>query len=106
MEALRVPFDHIRIDEQGRAWVAGTATRVLEIVLDQLAHGWSPEEIHFQHGAQLSMAQIHAALSFYYDHQAELDAEIQSEMDEVARLRAQVGDSPLRQRIRSAGHSA
>jgi hypothetical protein len=36
-------------------------------VLDKLAYGWSPEEIHFQHPA-LSLAQIHAALSYYYEN--------------------------------------
>ena len=38
----------IEIDSQGVAWLAGTQVKVVEIVLDKLAHGWSPEEIHFQ----------------------------------------------------------
>jgi hypothetical protein len=40
------------------------------------AHGSSPEEISFQH-PHLSLAQIHAALSYYYDHQQEIDAYIE-----------------------------
>lgn len=35
----------------------------------------SPEEIHFQH-PRLSLAQIHGALTYYYEHQADLDARI------------------------------
>ena len=42
---------------------------------EDIAHGWSPEEIHFQH-AHLSLAQIHAALGYYYDHKDELDAQV------------------------------
>ena len=55
---------HIQLDERGRAWIDYTNTKVIAVVLDQRAYGWSPEEIHFQH-AHLSMAQIHAALSYY-----------------------------------------
>src|SRR5207237_3676036 len=39
----------IEIDARGVAWVAGANTKVKEIVLDKLAYGWSPEEMHFQH---------------------------------------------------------
>jgi uncharacterized protein (DUF433 family) len=61
---------------------------VIEVVLDHLAYGWSPEEIHFQH-THLSLAQIHAALSYYHDHQTELDAEIQRQLAEAEALKNQ-----------------
>jgi len=67
---------HIHLDEHGVAWIDNTKVKVIEVVLDKLAHGSSPEEIHFQY-PHLSLAQIHAALAYYYDHQVELDAEIQ-----------------------------
>ena len=66
---------HIRRDDHGVAWIDDTNVKVIEVVLDRVAYGWGPEEIHFQHPA-LSLAQIHAALAYYYDHQAELGAEI------------------------------
>jgi uncharacterized protein (DUF433 family) len=53
---------HIHRDERGRARIDDTNTKGIEVVLDQIVYGWSPEEIHLQH-AHLSMAQIHAALS-------------------------------------------
>ena len=52
----------IEIDQQGVAWIVAANTKVIEVVMDKLAHGWSPEEIHFQH-SHLSLAHIHAALS-------------------------------------------
>lgn len=33
----------------GVAWLAGTKVKVVEVGLDKVARGWSPEEIHFQH---------------------------------------------------------
>ncbi len=34
----------IEIDDHGVAWIAGANTKVLEVVLDKKAYGWSPEE--------------------------------------------------------------
>lgn len=93
---------HIKIDDRGVAWIDDTNTKVVEVALDMIAHGWSPEEIHFQH-SHLSLAQIHAALGFYYDHKAEMDAHIARSVDEVERLRTQAGESPIRKRLRELG---
>ena len=93
---------HIRLDDRGVAWIDDTNTKAIEVVLDMNAHGWSPEEIHFQH-PHLSLAQIHAALGYYYDHKAAMDAQIQRSVAEVERLRAEAGESPLRQRLRKMG---
>jgi hypothetical protein len=40
---------HIEIDEKGVVWITGANVKVIEVVLDKLAYGWSPEETHFQH---------------------------------------------------------
>jgi len=52
----------IELDDRGIAWIAGTKVKVAEVVLDKIAYGSSPEEIHFQH-QNLSLAQIHGALT-------------------------------------------
>ncbi len=85
---------HIALDDAGVAWIDDTNVKVVEVVLDKLAHGSSPEEMHFQY-PHLSLSQIHAALAYYYDHQAELDAEIQDRLCEVNRLVAEAGASPV-----------
>ena len=101
METLSVAqvAPHIRLDEKGVAWIRDTKIKVIEVVLDKLAHGSSPEEMHFQY-PHLSLSQIHAALSYYYDHQVELEAEIQRRWKEVDQLAVKEPDSPLRQRLR------
>lgn len=63
----------------------------------------APAEIFFQHYGQLSLAQIHGALAYYYEHQAEFDAEIKAQLDEVAELRTQAGESAGRKRLRALG---
>ena len=93
---------HIRLDTRGIAWIDDTNIKVIEVVLDSLAYGWSPEEIHFQH-PDLSMSQIHAALSYYYDHQPAFDAHIERQLQEIEERMAQAGDSPVRKRLRSLG---
>ena len=96
---------HIRLDESGVAWIDDANTKVIEVAQDMMAHGWSPEEIHFQH-AHLSLAQIHAALGYYYDHKAEMDAAIGRSFQAAEKLRTQAGDSPLRKRLRELGKLA
>jgi uncharacterized protein (DUF433 family) len=93
---------HIRLDKHGVAWIDETNTKVIEVALDMIAHGWSPEEIHFQH-PHLSLAQIHAALGFYYDHKEAFDVEVQSGLREADRLRTQAAESPIRKRLREMG---
>ncbi|MBI2839657.1 MAG: DUF433 domain-containing protein [Acidobacteria bacterium] len=94
---------HIRLDAEGRATIEGTSCKVVEIALDHLAHGWSPEEIFIQHYRQISLAQIHAALSYYYDHKPEMDVEIGAQVRRVEDLRAREGESPFLARMKAEG---
>ena len=86
----------------GEPVLAGTATPV-RAVAELWNQGMSPEEIEFQHYGQPSLSQIHAALAYYYDHQAEFDAEIERRAEEYETLRAQAMDSPGRRRLRAMG---
>ena len=89
---------HIVQDERGVAWIDHKNVKVIEVVLDHLAYGWSAEAIHEQH-PHLSLAEIHAALAFYYDHTAAFDAQIARQMEELSALRAATGKSPLQKRL-------
>jgi hypothetical protein len=62
---------------------------------EKIAYGSSPEEIHFQH-PHLSLAQIHAALTYYYDNQSQLDAPIRCGLEESDKLASQVSDQDFR----------
>lgn len=97
-----VTQSHIFLDENGVAWIDDTNVKVIEVVLDKMAHGSSPEEMHYQY-PHLSLAQIHAALAYYHDHQKEIDEEIERQCREVEELMEKAKDSPLRKRLRSLG---
>ena len=97
------PTAHIFLDEQGRAWIDDTNVKVVEVVLDKIADGLTPEQMVEEHYGRLSLAQIYAALSYYHDHQAEIDAEIQRQVQQADALRAANLNSPVRQRFRAQG---
>ncbi|MGI0488378.1 DUF433 domain-containing protein [Pantanalinema rosaneae CENA516] len=62
---------YIQLNEQGTPIITGTTMKVVELITAQFAHGWSPEELHFQY-PHLSMSQIHSALAYYWDHKSEM----------------------------------
>jgi uncharacterized protein (DUF433 family) len=84
------------------AIVAGTTMKVVELVAAQFAHGWSPEELHFQY-PHLGMSQIHSALAYYWDHQSELDAEMKRRYQYAEQLRQAAGESLFVARLRTQG---
>ena len=94
----------IELDANGIPWITGANTKVVEVVLDKIAYGWSPEEMHSQH-PHLSMAQIHAALSYYYEHQAEVDADIERRDRYVEELMAQKKNPLTRAELEARLHS-
>jgi uncharacterized protein (DUF433 family) len=93
---------HIWLDDRGVAWIDRTNVKVIEVVLDKLAHRSSAEEMHFQY-PHMSLSQIYAALAFYHDHQTEMDAQIDRGAREYERLRAQAGETPLQKRLKELG---
>ena len=76
--------------------------RIAQIAMDYLAHGWSADEMCRQH-PHLAMAEIHAALAYYFDHQGEIDGEIQAEFRRYQRERTEKADTPFVTRLRAQG---
>ena len=100
MRATQIP-NHVRVDEQGIAWIDDTRVKVLEVVQDYLAYGWTPEEMHL-HQPHLSLSQIYAAMSYYHDHKPELDTQIRQRMDLADSLQERFEDKDLRRKLQSA----
>lgn len=90
----------IEIDDRGMAWIAGTKVKVTEIVLDKIAYGSSPEEIHFQH-PHLSLAQIHGALTYYYENQDKVDQQIRRGLQESDSIAMSLSDAEFRRKLAS-----
>jgi uncharacterized protein (DUF433 family) len=95
-------YEHINLDNAGNPIIAGTNMKVIELVLEKTAYGWSPEEIYFQH-PYLTLGQIHSAFAYYYDHLQELDTDIEQRLRSVDKLRQAKEPSPLLRRLRLQG---
>ncbi len=72
----------------GRPCIAGTGVSVRRIV-QWHNMGQIPEEIVQTFGGHLSLAQVHAALAYYYANQEEIDADLASEERETEVLERQ-----------------
>jgi hypothetical protein len=76
--------------------------RVSQLVTDYLNHGWSADEIviHYPH---LKLAEVHSALAYYFDHQAEIDTEINEEQRLIEASRQNAQPTPVELRLRAQG---
>ncbi|HRQ39820.1 MAG TPA: DUF433 domain-containing protein [Chloroflexota bacterium] len=99
---VKTRYEHIVLDEQGIPKIAGTNTKVIEVVLDKIAYGWSAEEMHNQH-PYLSLGQIHSALAYYWDHQETLDADMQRRLEVVEELQKVTPPTPFQEKLRQQG---
>lgn len=102
MSLTQTRYEHVLLDQNGVPMLAGTTMKVVELVLEQMAYGWSPEELHFQH-PYLTLGQIHSALAYYWDHREVLDADIAQRLEHVDQARKSASPSPLRTRLRADG---
>jgi len=93
-------YEHIVLNTEKVPTIAGTTMKVVELVLAQIAYGWSPEELHLQF-PHLTLGQIHSALAYYWDHQDELDRDIERRTELVDQLRRTTGPSPLVARLKA-----
>src|SRR5205814_639740 len=95
-------YEHVVLDEAGVPYIVGTRMKVIELVLEQIAYGWSPEELHFQF-PYLTLGQIHSALAYYWDHKDEFDEEIARDLAAAEAARQAAPPDPLRERLRAKG---
>jgi uncharacterized protein (DUF433 family) len=103
-EAAAVPViaEHIGIRPGfcgGEPHILGHRIKVRHVAVWHEQSGMSPVEIVAAYPT-ITLAQVHAALSYYYDHRDEIQSAIAEEDDFVAELKAQSGPSPLQEKLR------
>jgi uncharacterized protein (DUF433 family) len=81
---------------EGRPCIEGHKISVHDIAV-WTWQGQTPEEI--ARDFQLTLAEVHAALTYYYDHKDEIDREIE-EHDAFITERADADTSPIAERMR------
>jgi uncharacterized protein (DUF433 family) len=68
---------HIALNARGVPCLDVTRHRVIDLVADHVAQGYSAAQIVEQY-PDLTPAHVHAALRYYYDHQDAMDAALLS----------------------------
>src|SRR4030067_1331608 len=91
--AVKTEYPHIVLDENEVPTIEGTSMKVAELVIEHIAYGWSPEELHLQH-SYLTLGQVCAAMAYYWDHTEQLEKEISKRLKRVEELRKQAEKSP------------
>lgn len=99
--AAKTVATHITKDPRvcgGKACIDSTRIRVMDIVLLQ-RRGLKPEDMIEYFSVPLSLAQVHGALAYYYDHSEEIEGDISDgkrveaeiERDRALHLRSRPG---------------
>ncbi len=101
MASVKTKYEHIVL-EDGVPVIGGTNMKVVELVVEKMAYGWSPEELRYQH-PYLTLGQIHSALAYYWDHVAELDADIERRLKIVESIEQSSRPSSLIAKLKSKG---
>ncbi len=83
----------------GEARIDGHRIRVRDVVAARDLGGMTPEEIAATVYPSLTLAQVYAALAWYYDHQPQMDVEIEQQEARLRSLRDSVKPSSLQRRL-------
>src|SRR5437588_3208482 len=88
---------------RGKPRIDGTRIKV-EMIAEWIAHrGQTPQEVQSSH-PRLTLAQIHSALAYYYDHRQEIDASINQGHELAEKMQKQF-PSALQTKIKSKEHA-
>jgi uncharacterized protein (DUF433 family) len=85
----------------GKPRVAGHRIRVQDIAVWHEMNGQSANEIVARF-PQLTLADVHSALAYYFDHRDEIQRQMREDEDFVEALKAQLGPGPLARKLGNA----
>jgi uncharacterized protein (DUF433 family) len=84
----------------GKPRIEGHRIKVEHIAVCYERMGMSPDEIVTSHPT-ISLAQVHAALAYYYEHKQEIDADIEEGKRFVEELKAKSPPSKLQKLLKA-----
>src|SRR5262245_46847819 len=82
----------------GQPRIAGTRIKVKHVYVWVEQMGMTPAQVVAEY-PHLTMAQVHAALAYYWSHRDEIHRDIENEEKLVEQLKAQAGPSRIQQRL-------
>ena len=83
----------------GKPRIDGTRIRVQDIVVWHERQGRSPEQIVASY-PQLTLADVYAALTYYFDHCEDIKRQMKAGEDFVAQMKAELGPGPLEAKLK------
>ncbi|MGO9462652.1 MAG: DUF433 domain-containing protein [Isosphaeraceae bacterium] len=95
-----IQYPHLTIDDDGAARIERTRYKVIHLAGEHYHYGWSAEEMLRQH-PDLRPQQVHAALTYFYDHFDRLVAEMRAsaEVAEAEREKQALSRATLLKRL-------
>ena len=73
---IEIAYPHIKSKPGRPPSIRGTSIKLVNLIAEKKAWGWSPEELRFQYPG-ITLGQIRDALAYYRDHKAEREEEIE-----------------------------
>ena len=90
---------HIQIDPSTRKpYVSGTGIRVWDVYVLYERQGRTPDEIVAAY-PHLTLADVHAALAYYWDNKDAIDQQMKEANEFVEQLKALSGPGPLARKL-------
>jgi len=84
--------------QQARAYIAGTRVRVVDVYAMAELQGLSPDDI-VDALLHLTLAQVHAALAYYFANREETVRQLREEEDLARQFRTVTGPAPLEAKL-------
>jgi uncharacterized protein (DUF433 family) len=84
----------------GRPHILGHRIKVKHVAVWHEQMGMTPTEIVATHPT-ITLAQVHAALAYYYDHRDDIQAEIAEERRFVEEMKSKAGPSRLQEILKA-----
>ena len=99
-ETVQTRHIEVRKTRRGddKPYIVGTRIAVEDVFVHHEIMGKTPDEI-VESYPQLSLAQVHAALSYAFDHIAEIRKQMKEGQVFAEAMRAQFGPGPLEQKL-------
>jgi len=97
---IETRYEHVIQDDNGIPFIKDTNTKVIEIIAEYLAYGWSPEEIQFQH-KYLTLGQIHSSFAYYWDHTEKMNSDLLDIKEKVSNFRSKLSSLILQNKLKA-----
>ena len=103
--SIQLEKQHIEITPGicgGKPRIAGSRIRVQDVYVWHELQGKNADAIVAEY-PQLTVADVYAALTYFWDHRDELEQQMKAEEDFVAEMRAKLGPGPLDLKLQAEG---